>query len=123
MACPFFNFIYQKARKTMPTPLADNILQCVQSLNPVFVDLINESMNHANYFDGKESHFKLVIVSPAFVEKRLVQRHQLVYQTVNHLLAQGGGRIHAFAIHAYTPDEWQNLSQVPNSPNCAGQNK
>ena len=52
----------------MPTPLADNILQCVQSLNPVFVDLINESMNHANYFDGKESHFKLVIVSPAFVE-------------------------------------------------------
>lgn len=104
------------------TPLADTVLQRVQTLNPSFVDLQNESMNHANYFDGKESHFKLVIVSNAFDNKRLVQRHQLVYQTVNDLLAQGGGSIHAFAIHAYTQAEWQNLDNVPTSPKCAGKN-
>lgn len=105
------------------TPLADAVLQRVQILNPSFVDLQNESSNHHGYFEGKESHFKLVIVSHEFVNKRLVQRHQLVYQTVNDLLAQGGGSIHAFAIHAYTPDEWDNLASVPNSPNCAGHNK
>lgn len=105
------------------TPLADMVLQRLQSLNPSHLDLQNESMSHANYFDGKESHFKLVIVSNEFNSKRLVQRHQLVYQTVNDLLVQGGGGIHAFAIYAYTPTEWQNLDNVPNSPKCAGQNR
>jgi BolA protein len=38
-----------------------------------------------------------------------------------------GGSIHALAIHAYTPEEWDSLLQeqqsVPASPLCAGQNK
>lgn len=104
------------------TPLADAVLQRVQTLNPSHVDLQNESINHHGYFEGKESHFKLTIVSDIFDNKRLVQRHQLVYQAVNDLLVQGGGSIHAFAIHAYTPVEWQNLDNVPTSPKCAGQN-
>lgn len=105
------------------TPIADALNERVQVLNPTFVKLENESMNHANYFDGKESHFKLTIVSDEFADKRLVQRHQLVYKAVNDLLAQGGGTVHAFAIHAYTSNEWQAMGQAPNSPACAGQNK
>lgn len=101
-------------------PTADALAASLQSLQPQHIALINESMNHAGYFEGKESHFKLTIVSDAFTGKRLVARHQLVYDSVADLLTSKGGNVHALAIHAYTPDEWQG--QSPDSPNCAGRN-
>lgn len=103
-------------------PLATNVTARLQALNPQYFLLENESMNHAGYFEGKESHFKLTIVSDEFITKRLIQRHQQIYGLINDLLAQGGGTIHAFSIHAYTPDEWQKQGQSPASPLCAGQN-
>lgn len=108
---------------TSPTPLADALHTRVQALSPSYVEVINESRQHAGYFDGKESHFKLVLVSDAFAGKRLVQRHQLVYGLVNDLLVQGGGTIHALALHTYTPDEWQAQTHAPASPQCARQNR
>ena len=68
------------------TPTADALNTKLQALQPPYLELINESMNHAGYFDGKESHFKLTIVSDAFEGKRLVARHQLVYGLVNELI-------------------------------------
>ena len=103
------------------TPTADALDAELQALQPQHLELINESMNHAGYFEGKESHFKLTVVSEAFEGKRLVARHQLVYELVNALLTSQGGNVHALAIHAYTPTEWQG--QSPTSPLCAGQNK
>ncbi|MGM8887138.1 BolA family protein [Psychrobacter sp. 1U2] len=103
------------------TPTADALNAELKSLQPQYIELINESMNHAGYFEGKESHFKLTIVSDAFESKRLVARHQLVYGLVAPLLTSQGGLVHALAIHAYTPTEWQG--QSPDSPLCAGQNK
>lgn len=102
------------------TPIATALIQSLQSLQPTHLSLVNESLNHAGYFEGKESHFKLTIVSDHFIGKRLVARHQLVYDLVSDLLTSKGGNVHALAIHAYTPDEWQG--QSPDSPNCAGQN-
>lgn len=106
--------------------IKEQLIQRLQTLHPSFLELQNESMNHAGYFEGKESHFKLTIVSDDFANKRLVARHQLVYGAVNPLLSQGVGTVHALAIHAYTPDEWlTQLSEQgnsPKSPNCAGQN-
>ncbi|MES1963910.1 BolA family transcriptional regulator [Psychrobacter sp. AH5] len=104
-------------------PTATALRSALEDLHPSYVDLLNESMNHAGYFEGKESHFKLTIVSEAFEGKRLVARHQLVYKTVDPLLTSKGGSIHALAIHAYTPSEWQQQAQSPDSPLCAGQNK
>lgn len=101
-------------------PTATALQQALSSLSPTYVDIVNESMNHAGYFDGKESHFKLTIVSPDFTNKRLVARHQLVYEAAAPLLTAQGGSIHALAIHAFSPDEWQN-QDIP-SPNCAGKN-
>ena len=103
------------------TPTADALHTELQALEPQYIELINESMSHAGYFEGKESHFKLTIVSDAFEGKRLVGRHQLIYGLVNSLLTSQGGQVHALAIHAYTPTEWQG--QSPDSPSCAGQNK
>lgn len=108
---------------TTSTPLADALHERVHALSPSHVEVINESRQHAGYFDGKESHFKLVLVSDAFIGKRLVQRHQLVYGLVNDLLAQGGGTIHALALHTYTPDEWHTQTHAPASPQCAGQRR
>lgn len=101
----------------------NTLQQALQSLNPIHLTLDNESHMHAGYYEGKESHFKLVIVSDEFLNKRPVMRHQAVYQKVNHLLMVNGGSVHALAIHAYTPEEWKDLQAAPNSPNCAGQNK
>ncbi|WP_201586484.1 BolA family protein [Psychrobacter jeotgali] len=105
---------------TAPTAAAIN--NALQALQPQHIDLANESMNHAGYFEGKESHFKLTIVSDAFANKRLVARHQLVYEQVSDLLTSQGGNVHALAIHAYTPEEWQAQGISPSSPQCAGQN-
>ncbi len=102
------------------TPIANQLTERLQVLNPTELVLENESMYHAGYFDGKESHFKLTIVSHIFTNQRLVKRHQQVYQAVNELLVQAGGSVHALAIHAYTPEEWQQVGSSPASPSCAG---
>ena len=75
------------------TPTADALNNELQALQAQHIELVNESMNHAGYFDGKESHFKLTIVSDAFEGKRLVARHQLVYALANSLLTSQGGQI------------------------------
>ncbi|WP_201556439.1 BolA family protein [Psychrobacter sp. 72-O-c] len=102
------------------TPTAVALEKALQALQPQHLTLVNESMNHAGYFEGKESHFKLTIVSDAFTSKRLVGRHQMIYELVTALLTSQGGNVHALAIHAYAPQEWQG--QSPDSPLCAGQN-
>lgn len=99
------------------------LTEALTTLSPTYLSLDNESQNHAGYFEGKESHFKLVVVSDDFEGKRLASRHQLVYGAVAPYLTSGGGTVHALAIHAYTPAEWAELGIAPNSPNCAGQNK
>ena len=106
-----------------PAPTAAAISLALQALQPEHFELINESMSHAGYFNGKESHFKLTIVSSAFEGRRLVARHQLIYDLVSELLTSQGGNVHALAIHAYTPSEWLAQTQSPTSPLCAGQVK
>ncbi len=89
----------------------------LETLSPTVLEIANESHGHGGYFEGKESHFKVVIVSEVFTGLRSVQRHQKVYAAVGDLLA--APKIHALAIHAYTPDEWQG--QSVDSPQCAHQ--
>jgi BolA protein len=89
--------------------------QLLQSLAPQYLEILNESADHGGYYPGKESHFKLTIVSDAFSGLRAVQRHQKIYAVLTDLLLPS--KIHALAIHAYLPTEWQGLR--PNSPECA----
>ena len=95
--------------------LEQQLIERLQQLSPSHLDVVNESAGHGGYFPGKESHFKVVIVSEAFEGLRLVQRHQKVYAAAGDLLAPS--QIHALAIHAYLPQEWQG--QAPDSPECA----
>ena len=84
-------------------------------LTPQLLEIVNESAGHGGYFPGKESHFKVTLVSPVFAGLRAVQRHQRVYAAAGDLLS--AGMIHALAIHAYAPEEWQG--QSVDSPVCA----
>jgi acid stress-induced BolA-like protein IbaG/YrbA len=48
-------------------------------------------------------HFEAVVIAAAFIGKRPVQRHQLVYGTLG---AAVGNEIHALALQVFTPDEY-----------------
>jgi acid stress-induced BolA-like protein IbaG/YrbA len=52
-------------------------------------------------------HFEATVVSPAFAGLRQLARHRLVYGAIG---AAVGGDIHALAIQAFTPEEWQARS-------------
>lgn len=80
------------------------------------LEVVNESSQH-NVPPGSESHFKVVIVSPQFEGKNLVQRHRLVYGLLSEELAGG---VHALALHTYSEQDWQQQGGAPDSPDCRG---
>lgn len=95
----------------------ENLLK--SALSPQHLDVENESHQH-NVPAGSESHFKVVIVSDAFIDKRLVARHQLVYKALGDVVKN---KIHALALHTYTADEWSERQAAPESPLCHGGSK
>lgn len=102
-------------------PVYDEILAKLTPLNALWLDLQNESHNHGGYVQGKESHFKLTVVSQEFANVSKIARHQRVYALLAPLLKAQGGSIHALALHLYDPDEWTGI--IPQSPDCAGKNR
>ncbi|MDH3949133.1 MAG: BolA/IbaG family iron-sulfur metabolism protein [Gammaproteobacteria bacterium] len=90
------------------------------SLQPNYLEVINESNNH-NVPPGSESHFKVVIVTDAFDGKMLVARHRMINEILADELQH---KIHALALHTYTPAEWEEVSgNAPASPPCLGGGK
>lgn len=90
----------------------------LQAFDPVHLDVVNESHMHSSGL-GAESHFKVVIVTPAFDGMRLLARHRAVNAVVAEELAE---KIHALALHTYTPSEWYEYyaEKPPASPKCLG---
>ena len=75
------------------------------ALRPTRLDVINESELHAGHRSSPgtgESHFRVLIVSPAFEGKSRVERHRLVNAA---LADEVGKRVHALALNAYAPGE------------------
>lgn len=81
------------------------------------LEVLNESHNHSA---GQDTHFKLVVVSPAFTGLRAVARHQRIYALVADEMSRG---LHALALHLYTPEEWADAGAAPESPACRGGSK
>jgi acid stress-induced BolA-like protein IbaG/YrbA len=54
--------------------------------------------------EGDGQHFTAVIVSEAFVGKRPIQRHQLVYAALGERMKE---EIHALSMKTLTPAEFQ----------------
>ena len=88
-------------------------------VNVHHMTLENESYMH-NVPEGSESHFKLVLVADVFEGKRLVQRHQFVYNVLKEEMTG----IHALAMHLYSIKEWEGRNAIaPSSPKCHGGEK
>jgi BolA protein len=99
-------------------PVAAKIRSLVEASIPVSeLSLENESDQHSGPA-GRESHFRLVVVSPAFEGLNRVKRHQRIYALVAELMPQP---VHALALHTFTEAEWAARGQQANqSPNCRG---
>lgn len=59
---------------------------------------------------GGGDHYQVVVVSALFEGKTLVQRHQLVYRTLQQ--AMSSEAIHALTMKTYTPHDWTAQNQA-----------
>lgn len=90
-----------------------------EKLEPVYLEVLNESHKHA-VPEGSETHFKVLVVSKTFSDMSLIQRHRLV----NDLLKQElDGPVHALSIEAKAPEQWNENPAVSESPACLGGSK
>lgn len=56
---------------------------------------------------GGGDHWQVIIVSPAFEGKGLLEQHQMVYGALKEPIADQ--RIHALALKTYSPTQWEKL--------------
>lgn len=59
---------------------------------------------------GGGDHYQVLVVSTLFEGKGLVQRHQLVYRSLQQ--AMSSEAIHALTMKTYTPQDWAAQSPV-----------
>lgn len=86
-------------------PVYSSIMRKMRALQPLEVDLQDNSAQHAGHAAAKdfngESHFAVRVVSDAFDGIPLVKRHQLIYALLNEEMKS----VHALNIEARTPTE------------------
>lgn len=91
---------------TAPAPLAAVIAdRLTAALAPTHLEVVNDSRHHAGHMgdDGTgESHFTVIVESPAFAGQSRVARQRAVNHALADLLST---RIHALAIKARAPGE------------------
>lgn len=89
-----------------PGPVAAEMrARLVAALAPTRLEVIDDSRHHAGHagHDPRgESHFTVVIESPAFAGKPRVARQRMVNAALAELLRE---RVHALAIKARAPGE------------------
>lgn len=72
--------------------------------SPLKLEVINESHLHANHKEAKKNpkagHFRIIIVSDAFKNKSLIERHRMIYESLGDLMKTS---IHALSIDAQNP--------------------
>ena len=76
-------------------------------MNPQIIkELIESGLPGADVLvEGEDgTHFQARIISDQFVDKTMVQQHQMVYKTLGEKM---GTDIHALSFQTYTPEEWK----------------
>ena len=85
--------------------VAEEIRLRLSSLEPQALELTDQSARHAGHAGaapGGNTHWRLVIVSPAFSGRNTIARHRMVYDALRDLMNRP---IHALEIHARAPGE------------------
>lgn len=92
--------------------------------SPSHLEVVNESYMHA-VPEGSESHFKVLVVSAAFIGKSRIDRQRMINATLKEELENG---LHALSQRPLTPEEWSSQSAPGSgasfqSPECLGGSK
>lgn len=85
--------------------VAAEIRSRLAALDPVALEVIDESAKHAGHAGARpegRTHWRLSIVSPRFTGKPTIARHRMVYDALGGLMQHP---IHALAITARSPEE------------------
>lgn len=71
---------------------------------PSELEIIDDSHLHAGHASaGGGGHFRVMLVSDAFADKSMIQRHRMIYAAMGDAMKN---EIHALSIKAYTPSEF-----------------
>lgn len=93
---------------------AQRIQDQLKTLNSVHFELENESDQHSGP-KGRETHFKLLIVSSVFENQSRVDRQRQIFDLLKNEMQTG---LHALSIRALTPQEWEQKQNLFQSPEC-----
>ena len=75
----------------------------LQSLNQIKIDIVDEGHLHVGHAGAKSGgHFKLYIVSDHFKGQSMIDRHKLIYKSLDNLM---NTEVHALSIKAISPEE------------------
>ncbi len=124
------------ATSNSTTSIAQQLQEILsQTFHPIsHIEVINESSGHS-VPKNSETHFRVIVVSDKFHQMLPIQRHRAVYSSVNSLMRPSDAnpsspdyfhRIHALAIVAKTPTEFErvtNKESLTQSPKCLGGEK
>lgn len=74
------------------------------ALDPVSLDIIDESHQHAGHAGARDGggHFVINIVSAQFAGKNTVARHRMIYSALGDMMKR---EIHALTLQAHAPNE------------------
>ena len=81
------------------------IARLTAALDPVLLDIVDESHLHAGHAGAREgggTHYRVRVVSAKFDRRSRVERHRLVYDLLTEEFADG---LHALALVAKAPGE------------------
>ena len=94
----------------MPEPTIETIRTRLAPLEPLFVELRDDSARHIGHAGaaGGGGHYELRLVSAQFAGRSKVARHRLVYHLLGDLMQR---EIHALAMNLLAPDE---VERAPN---------
>ncbi|HQT26866.1 MAG TPA: BolA family protein [Burkholderiales bacterium] len=91
--------------------IVPRISDALQALQPAVLEIRDESERHAGHAGaGDGGHYRMTIVSDRFSGQNLMARHRMVYGMLSEMMK---GEIHALAIKAFTPSEYQMKQTSP----------
>ena len=102
----------------MPEGTIDRMRERLSVLDPLEISIADESSLHAGHPGAASGggHYRMTLVSAAFVGQPRVKRHRLVYDALADLMQR---EIHALAMTLLAPDETRPGS-APLPPHTSG---
>lgn len=90
------------------TDTVTKLRQALSSLQPIHLDIQDDSALHAGHVGNTGGgHYSVIIVSELFEGLAIIKRHRLVYDAAKTVLE---AEIHALSIHPKAPSELDNAS-------------